>query len=460
MRTGRLWAVMPKLRKGEKWAQSLRNDIKDVVGLGWNVCGHFRSEGFHSGVTKLTYRNEAGQRSSVMLPFTWDAASKAKILERVCAIAAVINASPQTDLKAAAQTNRDITENPAATEKPSLKGWDVVREKFLASKAGLRPSTLSDWKLRVERTIYCLEKTTPKPRTGTSVMERFKEEFFVGPNGEESGPNAKMDAGSKGRRRNLKDAASFLTYGVDRCAMPDRYRPPSKSIIEELVGTGEFSAVELLTPALKPEQFTQLLDDLLHEGNQPLWLAVAACGYTGCRPSELATIKVKDGVAKVTSTKRNARNMKKPPKTRSVKPLEIPGRNHEGARVLALIEAGGEMGRFPKALKYQIERVMDPSHENHTTSFRDVGACFNQMLCRSNAWKKLMKDEKNKNLSPYSLRHGFSWRATFGENSMPLRAAADLMGHDLGTHLRWYASWIDEKSSLDAVDRFNAKVSA
>jgi integrase len=267
-----------------------------------------------------------------------------------------------------------------------------------------------------------------------------------------------MVAGSKGRRRNLKDAASFLTYGVDRCAMPDRYRPPSKSIIEELVGTGEFSAVELLTPALKPEQFTQLLDDLLHEGNQPLWLAVAACGYTGCRPSELATIKVKDGVAKVTSTKRNARNMKKPPKTRSVKPLEIPGRNHEGARVLALIEAGGEMGRFPKALKYQIERVMDPSHENHTTSFRDVGACFNQMLCRSKAWKKLMADENNRDLSPYSLRHGYSWRSTFGENAMPLRAAADLMGHDLGTHLRWYASWIDEKSSLDAVDRFNAKV--
>ena len=101
------------------------------------------------------------------------------------------------------------------------------------------------------------------------------------------------------------------------------------------------------------------------------------------RPSELATIKVKDGVAKFTATKRNARNMKKPPKTRSVKPLEIDDRNHEGARVLALIEAGGEMGRFPKALKYQIERVMDPSHENHTTSFRDVGACFNQMLCRS-----------------------------------------------------------------------------
>ena len=103
---------------------------------------------------------------------------------------------------------------------------------------------------------------------------------------------------------------------------------------------------------------------------------------------------------------------------------------------------------------------MDPSHENHTTSFRDVGACFNQMLCRTKAWKKLMADETNRDLSPYSLRHGFSWRATFGENAMPLRAAADLMGHDLGTHMRWYASWIDEKSSLDAVDRFNAKVAA
>lgn len=449
---------MPKRRKGEEWAQRLRKQIKDEVGLGFNVCGHFRTEGVHSGKTKLTFRNEAGQRSSVMLPFPWEKASARLILNRVAAITDVIRDHPQIDLKDAAVTNADTVDNPVDKKEAETTGWDVVRQKFLASKAGLRPSTLKDWTLRVDRTIAVLN-SRPKPRTGTAVMERFKEVFFVGPNGEETGPHTQMEAGSKGRRRNLKDASSFLLYGIERCAMPDRYRPPSASIIEELVGKSTISAVERQTPALKPEQFTQLLDDLLDlDQNPPLWLAVAVCGYVGCRPSELSTIVVRDGVAKVTSTKRNARTMNRVPPTRVVAPLEIAGRGREGTRVLALFEAGGEMGRFPKALRYQIDRVMDKNHQNHTSSFRDVGSCFNQMLCRSKAWRKLMADESNRNLSPYSLRHGFSWRATFGETRMAMRAAAKLMGHDLGTHQRWYASWIDGESVTAEVDRYNQLV--
>ena len=90
--------------------------------------------------------------------------------------------------------------------------------------------------------------------------------------------------------------------------------------------------------------------------------------------------------------------MNRVPATRVVAPLEIAGRGREGTRVRALFEAGGEMGRFPKALRYQIDRVMDKNHQNHTSSFRDVGSCFNQMLCRSKAWRKLMADESNRNL--------------------------------------------------------------
>ena len=453
-------SVMPKLRKGEEWAVLLRKQIKGEVGQGFSVCGHFRTEGVHSGITKLTFRNEAGQRSSVMLPFEWKKSSSRLILNRVAAIADVIRDHPQTDLKDAAVTNADTLDNPVAKKEAEVTGWDVVRQKFLASKAGLRPSTLKDWTLRVDRTMAVLD-SKPKPRTGTAVMERFKELFFIGPNGEEAGPHAQMEAGSKGRRRNLKDASSFLLYGVERCAMPDRYRPPSASIIEELVGKTTISAEERQTPALKPEQFTTLLDDLIKlDDNYPLMLATAVCGYVGCRPSELATLVVRDGVAKVTSTKRNARTMNRQPPTRVVAPLEIDGRNFEGRRLLLAIEAGGEMGRFPKALRYQIDRVMDKNHPNHTTSFRDVGSCFNQMLCRSKAWKKLMADAANRNLSPYSLRHGFSWRCTFGETRMAMRAAARLMGHDLGTHQRWYASWIDGESVMEEVDRYNAKVAS
>ena len=67
---------MPKLRPGEEWAKSLRQDIKTEIGLGWNVCGHKRSDGTLSGSCKLTHRTEDGRRSSVMLPFPWEASRK------------------------------------------------------------------------------------------------------------------------------------------------------------------------------------------------------------------------------------------------------------------------------------------------------------------------------------------------------------------------------------------------
>ena len=226
---------MPKLREGEEWAVLLRKQIKAEVGQGFNVCCHFRTEGVYSGITKLTFRNEAGQRSSVMLPFEWKKSSARLILNRVAAIADVIRDHPQTDLKDAAVTNAETLNNPVAKKEAEVTGWDVVGQKFLASKAGLRPTTLRDWTLRVDRTMAVLD-SKPKPRTGTAVMKRFKELFFVGSNGEETGPHAQMEAGSKGRCRNLKDASSFLLYGVERCAIPDRYRPPSASIIEELGG--------------------------------------------------------------------------------------------------------------------------------------------------------------------------------------------------------------------------------
>ena len=119
-------SVMPKLRKGEEWAVLLRKQIKGEVGQGFSVCGHFRTEGVHSGITKLTFRNEAGQRSSVMLPFEWKKSSCRLILNRVAAIADVIRDHPQTDLKDAAVTNADTLDNPVAKKEAEVTGWDVV----------------------------------------------------------------------------------------------------------------------------------------------------------------------------------------------------------------------------------------------------------------------------------------------------------------------------------------------
>ena len=65
----------------------------------------------------------------------------------------------------------------------------------------------------VERTLACIE-SKPKPRTGQAVLERYKEMWFLGVMGEESGTQAGMEAGGDGRRRNLGDACAFLKWGV------------------------------------------------------------------------------------------------------------------------------------------------------------------------------------------------------------------------------------------------------
>jgi hypothetical protein len=133
---------MPKLRSGEEWAKSLRQDIKTEIGLGWNVCGHKRSDGTLSGTCKLTHRNEDGRRSSVMLPFPWEASSKRQILNRVIAIAKALQADPQKELNEIAKINSDTVDEQAEAQsgprRSKSKGWDAVLERFLQSKSSCR----------------------------------------------------------------------------------------------------------------------------------------------------------------------------------------------------------------------------------------------------------------------------------------------------------------------------------
>ena len=54
---------MPKLRSGEKWAKSLRQDIKTEIGLGFSVCGHKRSDGPGSQMSSSRFMATASRRS-------------------------------------------------------------------------------------------------------------------------------------------------------------------------------------------------------------------------------------------------------------------------------------------------------------------------------------------------------------------------------------------------------------
>ena len=58
-----------------------------------------------------------------------------------------------------------------------------------------------------------------------------------------------------------------------------------------------------------------------------------------------------------------------------------------------------------------------------------------------------------KGLTPYSLRHGYAWRAAkYYPQPLPLRDTTKLMGHDLKTRIRHYGQWTDDSSTKSAVE--------
>ena len=168
---------------------------------------------------------------------------------------------------------------------------------------------------------------------------------------------------------------------------------------------------------LKDDQFTGLLDALPAADRKDLWLCVAVLGYTGVRPSELATLQVVNVEASVAGTKRNSKTMSQPAKRRLIMPLEIEGRNREGKRALDLFVSG--LVKLPKAVRNQISRLIDPKHPNPTDSFQAVGKEAAQQLKRCEHWQNLSAAQPE--LSVYSVRHAVAFRSAFGANRLPIR---------------------------------------
>ena len=276
-------------------------------------------------------------------------------------------------------------------------------------------------------------------------MRRYAEKFFEG-----------CPSGGVGRKRNLLDVARFLTYAVDECGAPTRFYPPSKAKINELIGSAETTAAERLTPPIKPEDLAALLDQLEADGEHELRLAVGLVGLYGLRPAELAVLTVKEGRGYVGHVKRNSSSMGAKAKPhRLVKPIDVAGREGEGERLLQLYASGLTKlpKSLPKSLRNQIAMVEEKGR------FQDVGAEFAQKLERYRPWQSLVA--RTPGLTPYSLRHGYAWRAhCCSANAMHPRITAALMGHNVATHLKHYGSWTDEASLEAAVERFNAGVHA
>ena len=409
------------------WDEILRAAIKHECGAGWSIVEQ-------SGKAKVTriYRDEGNKRvtRSKQLSIEWKATNSSKIQNAVIRLHNLIferniSLAEAVRLDAAAS----ISDKPDAPETAS-EGWDVIKEEYLKTKQGLRANTLNDLKLRVERTVKALEHK-PMPIDGKSLMKKYAKLYF-----------GEMKSGGEGRKRNLNDVSAFLKFAVQEKGKPTRYLPPQKSFIDELVGESETTRKAKLTPPLKPEQLAALLDQLEADGKPDLHLAVGLVGLYGLRPAELAVLQVvedkdKNLKLRVGQVKRNAKTMNRKKELRLVIPIDIDGRQGEAQRLLRLYHS--ELVKLPASLLKQIELVEEKK------KFQDVGHEFGQLLKRYKPWKALVAS--NPDITPYSLRHGYAWRAHMcSPVPLPAKMAAASMGHTVIVHQKNYGSWIDESS--------------
>ena len=421
----------------QQWFETLRVSIAQEHGKGWIVREVGATSRKPVGRCQLIRIWEERTRSSVMLPLEWKATNATAILTTVGQIRTLME-ERNLPLQEALKLNTEALGGGPQAADEDFAGWPEVKTRFLKTHQNLRSSSLYDLNIRLARILLALQGK-PAPRDGGTLMRRYAERFF-----DDCPP------GGVGRKRNLLDVARFLTYAVDECGAPTRFYPPSKTKIKELIGNATTTASERLTPPIKPEDLAALLDQLEADGEHELRLAVGLVGLYGLRPAELAVLTVKDGKGRVGHVKRNTSSMgakAKPP--RAVMALDVAGREGEGDRMLQLYASG--LVKLPQSLRNQIAMVEQKGR------FQDVGAEFAQKLERYRPWRSLVA--RTPGLTPYSLRHGYAWRAhCCSANAMHPRITAALMGHNVATHLKHYGSWTDEASLEAAVERFNAGV--
>jgi integrase len=403
---------MPAPRK-PSWDSALRDVIKTEHGYGWSIRSH-------RGKVQLTRRFEDGARSSVSLELPWNAACQSDVLRALSEIRQRMDGQGLSLIDAYALIRS------APTAESGLLDWAVVVDMFMASREGRRATTLRDLRTRMNRALEVLQ-ATPRPRDGRALMRVYAKRHFDA-----------CPVGGLGRKRQLLDVAALLRFAVSRAGAPDRWLPPPAEEIEALIGHADRQHEDSIP--IKPEQLAALLDALQEAGRRDLHLAVALVGLFGLRPAELAVLRVEDGRLYVGSVKRNARTLKLAKSERRVLPLDLPGREGDGARMVALLESG--LVKLPAAILSQAA----------ASSYKGVGDAFRQLLDRFPFWQSMVTATPG--LTPYSLRHGYAWRGHKGyERPIPVRDLAALMGHNPATHHRHYGKWTDEAGLEEAVAR-------
>jgi len=398
------------------WITDVRSVLRREHGKGWLIEQQ-------SGRIKICRAVPGQRRQAITTNLNWAPSSATKLTSLVGEIRDRME-SLKLGLSEAYKLLVDVPESAVQGQ----LDWVEVSKRYEQWRVGtgdvVQTTYDRDERPHINNALKLLSLPKRAPHDGRSLMTSYALKFF-----------ANCAPGGAGRKRHLLSVERFLGFAVKRCGAAQQWLPPEKADIDELIGSREL-AVEKTVP-IKPEQLHSLLVSL--DSKPEVRLAVALVGLYGLRPSELQMLSVEEGDLYVAPTKRNKATAKTLRKPRLVLPLDLVELPGEGARCVQLWESG---------------LVKLPASIVNAKGFKAAGNAFATCLARHEYWNSLKANTES--LVPYSLRHGYAWRAVKYEHydkAVPLRDLCDLMGHDSRTHLKHYGAWTSDKDKKDSVRR-------
>ena len=408
--------------KAPAWATTLRATIKQDLQV---LKGLTISE--KRGTLMVELRNArygTGRKRFASIP--WTISQKDQILETLRKITRLMTQQSRDFKEACHAVDSPLNQDPTAVN------WPAVIDSLFVANSGWRPKTKKDHASRAAKFLSMFEDSKNAPRDARQVFRQYAMKFFP-----------PIAVGSPARGRHFDTVQMILSRAVEHYAADPCWVFNDPTLREELIGHSVSSGAPTLKAPVKDEELAVLLD-ALRNSDPELYLAVALVAIHGLRPAELAVFDVNENEQPIVwnnIVKRNRRTMNKKPWPRLALPLDIPGRNGEGRKVFDMWRKG--LVKLPNALLNAIDRA------KKTSSYKQVGDAFHQLLERNEHWQNLLMVA---NVTPYSLRHSYAWRGhrSYGI-SIPVRDMAAMMGHSVQVHQKDYGSWVDDVSLLSIV---------
>ena len=413
------------------WEKALRRSLKAVNGKGWSLRES-------RGRAQLVQILEDRSRRSTKLEIIWAKQNVGKMLEAVATLREYLENG--MDWEDALANREKLSVHSTGTTRATKKvNWKAACDRFLDSRSNRRSSTLSDLRTRLRR-IQEVMDSKPKVTDGPGLMRRYAALHFTD-----------CPPGGQGRKRQLQDVSAFLLFCCEDLGFPARWMPLSTRKRQDLVGSPPTTGKKKQpTIPVMPEDFSWLLERMLEDGREQLWLMTAMLGFYGLREGEICLLDIDESgdVYVGGELKRDLRTLKSGEEKgeRLALGLDLKGQPGEARRIAQLFRSG-QIG-LPKPVQNQIELVPQRN------SYRQVGAAFAQILQRYKPWQELVK--RTPGLKPYGLRHGWAWRAhKYSARPLHYSQAAAFMGHSVETHLKYYSSWVDQKELIQAGKSYN-----